>query len=78
MTEAVLPPDTTVPFFSLIKYNKPSVNYTMKTYPFVVTRPVSYGSGSTTTENVSMDQWFYWRYQVAVANIAAIRTRGLR
>ena len=78
LTEAILPADTEVPFYSLTKYNKPAANYVMKTYPFVVTRPVSYGSGSTTTENVSMDHWFYWRYQVAVANIASIRSRSLK
>lgn len=78
LSEVVLPADTEVPFYSLIKYNKPAANYVMKTYPFVVTRPVSYGSSSTETENVSMDQWFYWRYQVAVANIASIRSRSLK
>lgn len=78
LTESILPPDTTVPFYSLTKYNKPAANYVMKTYPFVVTRPVSYGGTPTENENVSMDQWFYWRYQVAVANIASIRSRSLK
>jgi hypothetical protein len=29
-------------------------------------------------EPVDMKQWFYWRYQVAVTNIAAINARGLK
>lgn len=29
-------------------------------------------------ETVDMKQWFYWRYQVALANIAAANARGLK
>lgn len=29
-------------------------------------------------ESVDMKQWFYWRYQVAMANIAAANARGLK
>ena len=29
-------------------------------------------------ETVDMKQWFYWRYQAAVANINAINARGLK
>lgn len=77
-SERILPADTTEPFFGLIHYQMPSPTFTMKTYPFAVTIPATYGSGSTVVENTSMDQWFYWKYQVAVANIAAITARGLK
>lgn len=77
-SEQILPADTTLPFFGLIHYQMPSPTYTMKTYPFAVTIPSAYGSGSTVVENTSMDQWFYWKYQVAMANIAAITARGLK
>lgn len=77
-SEQILPADTTEPFFGLIHYQMPSPTFTMKTYPFAVTIPATYGSGSTVVENTSMDQWFYWKYQVAVANIAAITARGLK
>lgn len=77
-SEQILPADTTEPFFGLIHYQMPSPTFTMKTYPFAVTIPATYGSGSTVVENTSMDQWFYWKYQVAIANIAAITARGLK
>lgn len=35
-------------------------------------------AGTTVTETVDMKQWLYWRYQVAVANIAALNDRGLK
>jgi len=79
LSEQVLPPTTTEPFLSLIQYKMPTPTYTMKTYPFVVTIPPDLILGGLpTTENVDMKQWFYWRYQVASANIASIRTRGLK
>ena len=34
--------------------------------------------GTTTTETVDMKQWFYWRYQVAVSNIAMLNDKGLK
>ena len=77
-TEQILPPDTTLPFFGLIHYQMPSPTYTMKTYPFAVTIPTTYGSASNVVENTSMNQWFYWKYQVAMANIASITARGLK
>lgn len=78
-TEQVLQADTTLPFFSLIKYQMPSPTYTKKTYPVSVTIPADpLLGGSPTTETVDLSQWFYWRYQVAKANIASLKTRGLR
>lgn len=77
-SEQILPADTTEPFFGLIHYQMPSPTFTMKNYPFAVTIPTTYGSGSTVVENTSMTQWFYWKYQVAIANIAAITARGLK
>lgn len=79
LSEKVLPATTTEPFFSLIQYKMPSPTYTMKTYPFTVTLPADpLLGGSSTTESVNMNQWFYWRYQVAAADIAAINARGLK
>jgi hypothetical protein len=79
LSEQVLQADTTEPFLSLIQYKMPSPTYTMKTYPFVATIPPDLIlGGSPTVENVDMKQWFYWRYQVATANIASIRARGLK
>lgn len=78
-TEQVLQADTTEPFFSLIQYQMPTPTYTKKTYPVAVTIPADpILGGGATTENINLYQWFYWRYQVAKANIAAARARGLR
>lgn len=77
-SEKILPADTTEPFFGLVHYQMPSPTYTMKTYPFAVTIPATYGSTSTVVENTSMDQWFYWKYQVAMTNIANITARGMK
>lgn len=73
-----LNPNTTQPFLSLVHYSMPSPTYTMLAYPFTVTIPATYGSGSTVNETHTMNQWFYWKYQVAVANIANLRSRGLK
>lgn len=35
-------------------------------------------TGTTETVSVDMKQWFYWRYEVAQANIEAAVARGLR
>lgn len=79
LTEQVLQADTTLPFLSLIEYRMPSPTYTMMTYPFSVTIPADPTLGGLpTTETVDMKQWFYWRYQVAKANIAAVKSRGLK
>lgn len=79
LSEKVLQADTTEPFLSIIRYKMPSVSYVMKTYPFTVTIPADLIlGGSATTENVDMKQWFYWKYSVAAANIASIRSRGLK
>lgn len=79
LTEQVLQSDTTEPFLSIIQYKMPSISYVMKTYPFDVTIPADVLlGGSPTTENVDMKQWFYWKYAVAAANIASIRSRGLK
>ena len=79
LSEQVLQPDTTLPFLSLIQYQMPSPTYTMKTYPISVTLPADpILGGSETTEIVNLNQWFYWRYEVALSNIAAANARGLR
>lgn len=74
----ILPANTTEPFLALNHYNMPNPTYTMLTYPFSVTIPTVYGSSTTLVEEVNMSHWFYWRYQVAIANIAACNARGLR
>lgn len=73
-----LNPNTTEPFLSLVHYSMPTPTFTMLAYPFTVTIPATYGGGSTVNEDHTMNQWFYWRYQVAVANIANLRARGLK
>jgi hypothetical protein len=79
LSEQVFQPDTTLPFLSLIQYQMPSPTYTMKTYPISVTLPADpILGGSETTEIVNLNQWFYWRYEVALSNIAAANARGLR
>lgn len=77
-TQQQLQPDTTLPFLSLSRYSKPNPISVMETYPFSVTIPATYGSSSTVTESYSMTQWFYWSYLVAAANIANLKTKGLR
>lgn len=71
-------PNTTEPFLSLSHYSMPNPTLVMLSYPFVVTIPTTYGSGVNTNENITMNQWFYWKYQVAVANVANLRSRGLK
>lgn len=78
LTQQVLPADTTVPYYSLVRYKKPSSNTVTLSYPFSVTIPSTYGSGSTTVESISMSQTFWWSFSVAQANIARIKTQGLR
>lgn len=78
LTQQVLPADTTVPYYSLVQYQKPSSNSVTLTYPFNVTIPSTYGSGSTTVESVSMSHTYWWAISVAYANIARIKTQGLR
>lgn len=73
-----LPANTTESFFSLTHYSMPSPTYTMLAYPFTVTIPSTYGSGSTVNESHTMNHWFYWSYSVAVANVAACVSRGLK
>jgi len=77
-TQQQLQPDTSAKFLSLSRYSKPNPTSVMETYPFAVTIPATYGSSSTTVENYSMTQWFYWSYLVAFANIAALKGKGTR
>jgi len=71
-SEQILQPDTTEPFFGLIQYQMPQPTFTLKTFPFEADIP------GALTENFDMFQWYFWRYQVAVENIAAITARGLK
>lgn len=78
MSLQILPANTTQEFLGLVHYQMPSPTYTMKEYPFNVTIPATYGDTATVVEPTTMNQWFYWKYQVAVANVAAINARGLK
>lgn len=71
-TEQILPADTELPFFGLIRYQMPNPTIIMKTFPFEADLPTS------GTEQFDMFQWYSWRFQVALANIAAINARGLK
>lgn len=78
-TEQVLQADTELPFLGLIQYQMPQPTFIMKTFPFeadLPADPLTPGSGGT--ETFDMFQWYFWRYQVAIANIAAINARGLK
>lgn len=78
-SEQVLQANTQEPFLGLIQYQMPQPTYTMKTYPFEADLPADALSlAPATTEQFDLFQWFFWRYQVAVANIAAITARGLK
>lgn len=78
-SEQVLPADTELPFFGLIRYQMPNPTITMKTYPFEVDVPPDpLIPGSGYTESFNMFQWISWRFQVALANIAAANSRGLK
>ena len=68
----VLPADTELPFFGLIRYQMPNPTVIMKTFPFEAELP------TTGLEEFEMSQWYSWRFQVAVANIAAANARGLK
>jgi hypothetical protein len=77
-SEQILQADTTEPFFGLIQYQMPQPTFTLKTFAFEADIPaVLIGSPDQTVE-FDMFQWYFWRYQVAVANIAAITARGLK
>jgi len=78
-TEQVLPADTELPFFGLIRYQMPNPTIIMKTFPFEADTPAGIVGGTTSsTEEFDMFQWFSWRFQVALANIAAANARGLK
>lgn len=69
----ILPADTELPFFGLVRYQMPNPTNIMLTYPFEAKSPTL-----GTYESFNMYQWFFWRFQVAVANIAAANARGLK
>lgn len=77
-TEQILPANTQQQFLGIIEYNMPNPTYIMASYPFTVTLPAGPGVPANTIETISLNQWFYWRYQVAVANIASANARGLK
>jgi hypothetical protein len=78
-SEQVLPANTELPFLGLIQYQMPQPTFTMKTFPFEADLPADpLVPGPGTTEQFDMFQWYFWRYQVAVANIAAANARGLK
>jgi hypothetical protein len=78
-SQQVLDANTSEPFLSLVKYQMPSPTYVMKTYPFSVTIPADpILGGGPITQTINMNQWFYWSVAVAEANIARLKTQGLR
>jgi hypothetical protein len=77
-SEQVLQANTTEPFFGLIQYQMPQPTFTLKTFPFEADIPAALLGSPDETEEFDMFQWYFWRYQVAVANIAAITARGLK
>ena len=78
-TEQILPADTEIPYFGLIRYQMPNPTIIMKTYPFEADLPAGVlGGSSATTEQFDMFQWISWRFQVALANIAAANAKGLK
>jgi hypothetical protein len=78
-TEQVLPADTELPYFGLIRYQMPIPTIIMKTYPFEADLPADALSlAPATTEEFNMFQWMFWRFQVALANIAAANEKGLK
>ena len=77
-SEKVLQANTTEPFFGLIQYQMPQPTFTMKTFQFEADIPGAVLGSPNDTEEFDMFQWYFWRYQVAVANIAAITARGLK
>lgn len=84
-TSQILPYNTNLPFWSLNKYEKPNPVLIEFQYPLSVTIPPDPTGGGTgvpgttnTTENVSLHQWVFWRYQTAIDNIAYLRTKGLK
>ena len=76
-TEQILPADTEIPYFGLIRYQMPNPTIIMKTYPFEADLPAGLLGGSY-TEQFDMFQWISWRFQVALANIAAANAKGLK
>lgn len=78
LSQQILPADTTVEFLSMVRYQKPSNISTTLSYPFTVTIPASYGSGSTTNESATISHTLYWSISVARANISRLKTQGTR
>jgi len=78
-TEQILPADTELPFFGLIRYQMPNPTIIMKTFDFEADLPAdAITMAPASTEEFTMSQWYSWRFQVALANIAAINARGLK
>jgi hypothetical protein len=75
-SEKVLPANTEERFFGLIQYQMPNPTFIMKTFLFDA--DFSDNPLDLQTEQFSMYQWFFWRYEVAEANITAIMERGLK
>jgi hypothetical protein len=77
-TEQNLSADTELPFFGLIQYKMPNPTTTFITFPFEADYPTTPSSSTITTEQFGMVQQYFWRFQVALANIAAANERGLK
>lgn len=66
ITTPILPFDTDVEFYSVIKYQKPSVNTVLFNYTFLVNN----------TFNTVVYQWINWRFDTAVNNIRNLASKG--
>lgn len=68
MSTPILPPNTTTPFYSLIKYSPPANKTILLTYTFTVNN--SY--------DVVVNQFINWLYESAVGNIDNLVSRGIK
>ena len=84
-TLKVLPPDTTEPYLTLVKYHMPPVTTILKDIQMTVVIPPAPvtggtggtgGTGSNTTVQVTMQQYVHWVYASAQAAVKAAVARG--
>jgi len=72
LTTPILPFNTETEFLSLIEYNMPANNNILFDYEFKVYQT------ATTFLDTTVYQWIVWKFESAVANIAALVAKGLK
>ena len=78
-TEKNLPPDTTEPYESIVKWSPPSSREKLVTYNFIAKyddNPAATTPIVGATEPVPVNQFFYWRYEPSLALFKSLVAKG--